>query len=150
MYINKVNEFHELFKHPVLDKPTVIDLARSELRLDLIKEEYKELCEAVDNKDLVGIADALGDLQYVLSGAILEFGFKDNFDKIFLEIHRSNLSKLCKTEEEAIGTIQMYLEKDGTIAHFEIEGEYFHVKRTRDNKTLKSINYSPADLKQFI
>jgi predicted HAD superfamily Cof-like phosphohydrolase len=149
MYLEKVLEFHEKFKHPVLKRPTIIDDNRSKLRYDLIFEELKELSEAINDKDLVGIADALGDLQYVLSGAILEFGFTNNFDKIFNEIHRSNMSKLCKTVEEAEATIKKYY-LDGVEAYYEKDGEYYHVKRTSDHKTLKSINYSPADLKQFI
>lgn len=149
MYLEKVKEFHERFKHPILDEPTILHPDRSALRLSLIVEETTELIEAIEKKDLVGIADALGDIQYVLSGAILEFGFTNNFNDIFSEIHRSNMSKLCKSENEAIQTKHKY-EKDGVEAYYEQEGEYYHVKRSSDHKTLKSINYSPANLKQFI
>lgn len=149
MYLEKVKEFQRRFNHPVLETPTIIDFDRANLRYELLSEELKELADAFNKQDLIGIADALGDLQYVLSGAILEFGFTNNFDKIFEEIHRSNLSKLCKTIEEATLTVLKY-KNDGVEAYYILEGSYYHVKRTSDNKTLKSINYSPADLKQFV
>jgi predicted HAD superfamily Cof-like phosphohydrolase len=71
--LTMVSEFHKLFDAPILDIPQIPDLKRAKLRVSLIQEELNELQEAIDNNDLVEIADALGDLQYVLSGTILEF-----------------------------------------------------------------------------
>ncbi len=112
--LDLVAEFHRTFKHPILLKPTIPDEKRSQLRVDLIAEELKELEEAIKEKDLVGVADALCDIQYVLSGAILEFGLGESFKQLFDEVQRSNMSKACKTEEEARETIDHYRRKDGT------------------------------------
>jgi len=120
------------------------------LRISLLAEELKELQEAVENDDLVEVADALCDLQYVLAGAIHEFGLGGKFKTLFDEVHRSNMSKACKTVEEAEQTIQFYLDKDQTESYYkEIDG-LFLVFRKSDDKTLKSINYSPADLKSHL
>ena len=99
--LSSVALFHETFKHPILPQPTIPSETRCALRVSLLSEELKELEEAIENKDLVEIADALCDLQYVLSGAILEFGLGEKFKALFDEVQRSNMSKACKTEEEA-------------------------------------------------
>ncbi len=110
----------------------------------------KELQEEDADNDLTEIADALCDIQYVLAGAVLEFGLGDKFKTLFDEVHRSNMSKACKSVEEAEATITHYLQKDGSEAYYkEIDGLYL-VYRTADHKTLKSINYSPADLKSIL
>src|SRR5690625_3320579 len=72
--LNDVAEFHDTYDLPVLDEPQLIPKERAQLRINLLTEELKELKEAIANDDLGEIADALCDLQYVLSGAILEFG----------------------------------------------------------------------------
>lgn len=88
---DRVREFHEVFGHPIADRPT-LEHARASLRIDLIDEELKELRMAVSSNDLVGIADALGDLDYVVNGAALEYGIP--LPEITAEIHRSNMTKL--------------------------------------------------------
>lgn len=145
--LNSVAEFHKTFKHPILSSPQIPSEDRCKLRVSLIAEELKELEEAIQNKDLVEVADALCDIQYVLSGAILEFGLGDKFKELFDEVQRSNMSKTCKTMEEAEATQQFYLDKDGTESYIEESDGHFLVYRKGDNKTLKSVNYSPADLK---
>ena len=113
--IEQVREFHQTFGHPISDVPTEATPALRKLRLDLILEELKELAEAsgfelisVFNDqtedmemvfiatqaevDLVEVADALGDLDYVVAGAALVFGLPH--DAVVTEIHRSNMSKL--------------------------------------------------------
>jgi len=148
--LTSVAEFHKTFQHPVLDSPQIPSKARCKLRVSLIAEELKELEEAIADKDLVEVADALCDIQYVLSGAILEFGLKDKFSELFDEVQRSNMSKACKTVEEAQATMKYYLEKDGTQSYYrEVDGLYL-VFRKEDDKTLKSVNYSPADLKNIL
>jgi len=145
--LNQVAEFHTTFKHPILETPVIPSKQRANLRVALLAEELKELQEAIENDDLVEVADALCDLQYVLAGAIHEFGLGAKFKTLFDEVHRSNMSKACKTVEEAEATIQHYLNKDQTESYYkEIDG-LFLVFRKADDKTLKSINYSPADLK---
>lgn len=145
-----VAEFHRIFKHPILNTPQLPDDKRCKLRVSLLTEELKELEHAIEQKDLVEIADAFCDLQYVLSGAILEFGLGDKFEQLFKEVQRSNMSKACNTEEEAIQTVAYYLKKDGTECYYQKEGNLWLVYRKADNKTIKSINYSPADLSKII
>jgi predicted HAD superfamily Cof-like phosphohydrolase len=144
--LNQVAEFHTTFKHPIIATPAIPSKERCKLRIELLAEELKELQQAVNDNDMVEIADALCDLQYVLSGAVLEFGLGEKFKELFDEVHRSNMSKACKTIEEANKTMEHYKNNGNTQSYYkEIDGLYL-VYRTEDNKTLKSVNYSPADL----
>ena len=148
--LNQVKEFHKTFDVPVLKNPEIPSKDRCELRISLIQEELNELKEAIENNDLVEVADALCDLQYVLSGTVLEFGLGKKFTKLFDEVQRSNMSKSCETQQEAIATLSHYKKKDKTEGHYkELNGKYI-VYRKGDNKVLKSINYSPANLKKMI
>jgi len=67
---------------------------KSMLRFELMKEENEEYLEAVKNNDIVEIADALGDMLYILCGTILEHGLQHKIESVFDEIQRSNMSKL--------------------------------------------------------
>jgi predicted HAD superfamily Cof-like phosphohydrolase len=145
-----VAEFHKTFKHPVLAVPTIPDERRSRLRVDLIAEELQELEESIAARDIVAIADALCDIQYVLSGAILEFGLGEKFKALFEEVQRSNMSKACTSEEEAARTVQYYKDKDGTPCYYRKEGDRWLVYRKSDDKTIKSVGYSPADLESIL
>jgi len=145
-----VADFHATFKHPILPLPTIPDESRCRLRVALIAEELKELEVAILEKDIVGVADALCDIQYVLSGAVLEFGLGDKFKALFDEVQRSNMSKACTTEEEAMKTVEFYKKKDGTECVYKKEGDKWLVYRKADNKTIKSIGYSPADLEAIL
>jgi predicted HAD superfamily Cof-like phosphohydrolase len=147
--LNQVAEFHKTFKHPIQDKP-IIPKERSALRVSLLAEELKELQEAIDDNNIVEVADALCDLQYVLAGAVLEFGLGEKFKSLFDEVHRSNMSKACKTVEEANQTIAHYKAKDNVEAHYKEIDSLYLVYRTSDNKTLKSIAYSPATLHEML
>lgn len=148
--LNQVAEFHKTFKHPILENPTIPSKERSALRVSLLAEELKELEEAIANDDLVEVADALCDLQYVLSGAVLEFGLGEKFKTLFDEVQRSNMSKACKTEEEAQKTVDHYTNERNTECYYQEVDGLFLVYRKGDNKTLKSIEYSPADLKSLL
>jgi predicted HAD superfamily Cof-like phosphohydrolase len=148
--LNLVGEFHNTFKHPILKEPAIPSEDRCKLRVALIAEELKELEVAILEKDIVEVADALCDIQYVLSGAILEFGLAEKFNALFSEVQRSNMSKACTSEEEAKATVEHYKKKDGTECYYKQEGNKWLVYRTSDNKTIKSINYSPADLEGIL
>ncbi len=148
--LNGVGEFHDLFDLPVLDMPTIPSIDRCKLRLALLKEELNELEEAIESSDLIAAADAFCDLQYVLSGAIHEFGLGNQFHALFDEVQRSNMSKACKTLEEAEATRNMYLEQKQTESEIKQKGDTYLVYRIEDGKVLKSINYSPADLAALI
>ena len=149
-YLQSVSEFHETFKAPILESPQIPSKERCELRVSLLQEELNELKQAIEDNDLVEIADALADLQYVLSGAILEFGLKDKFNTLFDEVQRSNMSKACTSQQEALATLSHYKQKDGTEGRYEqVNGKYI-VYRSADNKVLKSVGYSPASLEDII
>lgn len=147
--LNQVAEFHRTFHAPVLDSPQIPDAGRCQLRVALLAEELDELREAIDAQDIVAVADALCDLQYVLSGAVLEFGLGDRFKALFDEVQRSNMSKACQTIEEAEATVAQYRSKGVDCYYTESAGTYL-VFRDADRKTLKSVNYSPADLETIL
>ena len=93
--IEQVRRFHDAFgiknnysPHAVLESDVI------DLRHRLIHEENEEYLEACKNGDLVEIADALGDMMYILCGTILSHGLQDKIENIFEEIQRSNMSKL--------------------------------------------------------
>ena len=90
-----VTKFHNAFKIKVNENPTVeIDNALIELRYRLMQEENSEYLEAAKNKDLIEVADALGDMLYILCGTILTHGLQYKIEEVFNEIQRSNMSKL--------------------------------------------------------
>ncbi len=148
--LTSVAEFHRTFKHPILVRPQIPPEKRCKLRVSLIAEELKELEEAINDKDIVEVADALCDIQYVLSGAVHEFGLGEKFKELFDEVQRSNMSKSCKTEKEAIDTVAHYKNNHDTVCHYEASDGHYLVYRTEDNKTIKSVQYSPADLKSML
>ena len=88
----KVGDFMEAFGQKVEMEPTWPDFNTRELRLELIQEELDELSDAVADRDMIQIADALTDLLYVVYGAGHAFGL--DLDECFEEVHRSNMSKL--------------------------------------------------------
>ena len=143
--LNQVAEFHKTFNAPILETPQIPSKERCELRISLLQEELNELKEAISDQSMVEIADALCDLQYVLSGAVLEFGLGEKFVEMFNEVHRSNMSKACDNQQQADETIAFYAEK-GEEAFSEISVNKINVHRKSDHKVLKNKYYSPADL----
>lgn len=93
--INAVKEFHTAFAIGHSEFPKG-DLGQNKniLRFNLMKEENEEYLEAVQNNDIIEIADALGDMMYILCGTIIEHGLQHKIEAIFDEIQRSNMSKL--------------------------------------------------------
>ena len=90
-----VKEFHKAFKLDYLDKPKAdLGTNKNKLRFNLMKEENEEYFEAANNNDMVEVADALGDMLYILCGTIKEHGMQYKIDEIFSEIQNSNMSKL--------------------------------------------------------
>lgn len=144
--LNSVAEFHDMFELPVLESPSIPDERRCALRVSLLQEELEELKEAIQQNDLVGVADALCDLQYVLSGAVLEFGLANKFKSLFDEVQRSNMSKSCATLEIAKATQKYYLEEKNTPSFIEARDGKYLVYRLSDKKVLKSVAYSEANL----
>ena len=90
-----VHEFHTAFGLGIKEKPTAdLGKAKNQLRFELMREENEEYLEAANNNDLTEVADALGDMLYILCGTILEHGMQHKIEEVFDEIQRSNMSKL--------------------------------------------------------
>ncbi|HLP11531.1 MAG TPA: nucleoside triphosphate pyrophosphohydrolase family protein [Flavobacteriales bacterium] len=93
--INHVRDFHEAFLIPNAESPALLQHKGDwELRHRLMKEENDEYLEACEKGNLTEIADALGDQLYILCGTLLRHGLQDKIEEVFLEIQRSNMSKL--------------------------------------------------------
>ena len=93
--INAVKEFHKAFEIGYKEEPTVhLGENKNLLRFNLMKEENEEYFEAAMNNDIVEVADALGDMLYILCGTIIEHGLQHKIEEVFDEIQRSNMSKL--------------------------------------------------------
>jgi len=122
--ISAVQEFHTAFKIGYKNEP-IADLgdAKNQLRYNLMKEENEEYYEAAKNNDLIEVADALGDMLYILCGTIIEHGMQHKIEEVFNEIQRSNMSKLGK---------------DGKPIYRE------------DGKVLKGPNYFKPDIKRIL
>ena len=118
---SKVGIFMKTFGQDVKDKPSFSTDKINKLRIDLIKEELDELSEAMKNKDLLEVADALTDILYVTYGARHAFGI--DLDKCFDEVQNSNMSKL---------------DNDGKPIY------------NNDGKVMKGPNYFKPDLSKFI
>ena len=118
---SKVGIFMKTFGQEVKNKPSFSTEKINKLRLDLIKEELSELTDAMNNKDLLEVADALTDILYVTYGAGHAFGI--DLDKCFNEVQNSNMSKL---------------DEDGKPIYNE------------HGKVMKGPNYFKPDLSKFV
>lgn len=153
---DKVKEFNKAFQLDIPKTPQTglfqnqPDLVK--LKLDLIVEEVEELKQAIKDQDIVEVADALGDILYVVYGAGISFGLP--MDEIFSKIHESNISKLCDSEETAQATVSWYKKKfengelnyDSPDFRYDESTKKYIVYNKRTGKVLKSIRYSPVDL----
>ena len=93
--IKAVQEFHEAFGLGVKESPIAnLSEQKLKLRFDLMQEENEEYLEAAKDNDLIEVADALGDMLYILCGTIIEHGMQHKIEEVFNEIQRSNMSKL--------------------------------------------------------
>lgn len=93
--LKTVEIFHHTYKLAVRTIPTVtIPKEQAKLRYNLMKEENREYLEAALKGDLIEVADALGDMLYILCGTILDHGLQHKIEEVFDEIHKSNMSKL--------------------------------------------------------
>ena len=123
-YTDAVHEFHSAFKLGIKHEPTAdLGAAKNLLRFNLMKEENEEYLEAANNNDMVEVADALGDMLYILCGTIIEHGMQHKIETVFEEIQRSNMSKLGE---------------DGQPIYRE------------DGKVLKGSNYFKPNIKQIL
>ena len=150
-FVNEVEIFNVTFGKPNNYEPTIPEKKEWQFVYDFILEELQEYKEACEKGDIVEILDALCDIAYVsLGNGTMLHGLKDKIWPAYQEVQASNMSKACKTEEEAIQSVSQRSEEQGEACHFEkvAEGRYI-VYRTRDRKVMKSINYFRPDLYQF-
>jgi predicted HAD superfamily Cof-like phosphohydrolase len=151
----KVKEFNRAFEMRINETPSrnifTEDPDNVKLALSLITEEVKELQDAVQQHDFGEVRDAISDILYVVYGMADRFGI--NADSDFDEVHSSNMSKLCNSEEEAQQTVDSYKKKfeAGTSPYdspyyYKIERkEKWIVKNKSTGKALKSINYKAVN-----
>jgi predicted HAD superfamily Cof-like phosphohydrolase len=151
----KVNAFNDAFG---LENKTVLDSDVFDtdpklvsFRMSLITEEVNELNDAVKDKDMVETIDALADIVYVVQGMAAALGI--DLDRAFDIVHESNMSKLCRTEADAIETVRIYKEKydngnspyDTPNYRKSADGQYWVVFNESTGKILKSYKYTPAN-----
>jgi predicted HAD superfamily Cof-like phosphohydrolase len=170
MYLEQVKEFMISCEQPVASNFHQLDKVRAELRLSLILEELDELSIALGTNaefkrliakqlakpivykeaDPVEQLDAYCDLQYVLTGAVLESGLGEVFDEGFNLVHESNMTKLINNQEELEETIQHYKEQE--IETYVKKDKSFPkpIYRAVDNKVLKNKNYIPVSLSPVV
>lgn len=154
----KVKEFNRAFEMKVNEQPTrtlfTDDPDTVKLGLSLIQEEVKELEEAVEQHDFGEVRDAIADILYVVYGMADRFGI--NADSDFAEVHNSNMSKLCTSQEEADLTVKSYLDKyekgeskyDSPYSYKVTTSdgsERWLVKNKSTGKALKNINYNAVN-----
>lgn len=151
--INKVEEFQKLMEQPVNYEPKLLNKERAYLRLSLLKEEIKELEDAIKNDDIIEIADALGDIEYILHGTSIEYGLTNISNKIFDNIHNSNMSKTCKNIQDVFETMEYYVNERGLnnneVTYRQLDNKEYLVFR-KDGKVLKNVNYTPVNIKQIL
>lgn len=149
-YITEVEKFNKTFGKPNNYEPTIPSKDEWMFVYNFILEELEEYKEACEEGDIVGILDALGDITYVSTGnGTMLHGLKDKFWNAYQEIQASNMSKSCKTENEALRTVELRSKEQGEDCHYEPVGDVYVVYRSRDKKVMKSINYFRPDLKKF-
>lgn len=150
-FISEVELFNETMGKSYQNRTTpTINETDADFVVNFIQEELDELKEAVAERDIVGILDAILDITYVgLGNGAMVFGLKDKIEAGYAEVQASNMSKSCETIEEAEETVELRSKQQGEPCHWEKVGDRYVVFRSRDNKVMKSINYFAPDLNQF-
>ena len=149
-FVNEVEEFNATFGKPNNYEPTIPAKKEWQFVYDFILEELEEYREACERGDIVEVLDALCDITYVsLGNGVMLHGLKDKIWPAYQEVQASNMSKACKTEEEAKETVTQRSKEQGEECHYEKVGDRYVVYRSRDRKVMKSINYFRPDLLQF-
>ena len=146
-----VCEFNKQFGVKQLNTPDLNDNVFIESKMALIREEMRELEEAIKNKDLIETVDALTDIINVVLG--MGYGLNVNLDKAFKIVHESNMSKICLTESDAKDTVEWYKQHEPrytTPTYRSNSAGNYVVYNEETKKILKSIKYIPADLRSLI
>ena len=151
----KIYEFNTAFgvKSNFTSQKDLFDTDKKlvDYRLSLVNEEVQELNDAVKNKDFTETADALTDILYVVYGFYTALGI--DADKAFELVHKSNMSKLCVSEEEAKETVKSYETDeryDTPEYRLSEDGKHYVVFNKSTSKILKSINYNPVSFDSIL
>jgi hypothetical protein len=149
-FIDEVEEFNAVMGKPNNYEANIPERKEWEFVYNFILEELEEYREACERGDIIEVLDALCDITYVATGnGTMLHGLKDKIWPAYQEVQASNLSKACRTEEEAKTTVIQRSGEQGEECHYEKVGDYFIVYRSRDRKVMKNINYFRPNLKQF-
>ena len=150
-FVSEVEEFNKLMNKPNNYEPIIPkNKGEWEFVYNFILEELEEYKQACEREDIVEVLDALCDITYVsLGNGTMLHGLKDKIWPAYMEVQASNLSKACRTEEEAKATVEIRSKEQGEPCHYEQVDNKYIVYRSRDRKVMKSINYFKPDLKQF-
>lgn len=149
-FVNEVEDFNNLMSKPNNYTPVIPEKKEWQFVYDFVLEELEEYKEACEKGDIVEILDALCDIAYVsLGNGTMLHGLKDKIWPAYQEVQASNMSKACKTQEEAVNTVKVRSKEQGESCHWEQAGDMYIVYRTRDRKVMKSLTYFRPDLNQF-
>lgn len=136
--IEKIKHWREVFGLPNRTVPQIPSDKEMALSFKLILEETEELKLAIENYSLNDIADAIGDLYFVVTQMAMVCGLDPK--ELVEKVYDSNMSKLCLTIEESLDSVFEYKRK-GMDVYAEKFNEYYILKRLSDGKVLKSINF---------
>lgn len=150
-FVSEVETFNATMGKPNTYIPNIPERKEWEFVYNFILEELEEYKHACETGDIVEVLDALCDITYVATGnGVMLHGLKDKFMDAYAEVQASNMSKACKTEQEAKQTAESEAKRIGEETYYEQVGEYWVVYRKSDKKVLKSINYFRPNLKKFL
>jgi len=147
--IEKIRKWNKTASVPEREEPGFPSQNRVYLRIDMLDEELDELEKAVRAGDIVEVFDALCDIQYVLLGAVTDFGLQDVFEEGFNEVYRSNMSKFVENTHDASESVNRLLDK-GVESNYKKVGDLFVIRRNEDDKILKGMYFTPPNLKKII
>lgn len=151
-FLEDIHEFNRTFHKPESSVPLIPK--NYQFILDTIQEEKDELEEAFKQGDIIEVADALADLLYFVGNGILATGLADKFPKIWKEVQASNMSKVCKTEEDAKNSVEYMEARKGVKYYYKkwtgADGKpYWIVYRESDDKAGKCFKWFEPNLAQF-
>ena len=149
-FVDEVEEFNAVMGKPNAYEPTIPERKEWEFVYNFILEELEEYKEACEKGDIIEVLDALCDITYVATGnGTMLHGLKYKIWPAYQEVQASNLSKACRTEDEAKATVIQRSSEQGEECYYEKVGDYYVVYRSRDRKVMKNVNYFRPNLKQF-
>lgn len=146
---NQVAEFHNTAGIFFPTSPTLGSRDNQMLSIELLREELREYEKALKDGDIVGVTDALGDLQTVITRAMWSHGLISRMPLVMREIHRSNMSKFSSTMWDAQKTVDLYATERVYCDIYSGADEKFAVIRD-DGKILKDKNWSEPDIKSIL